>query len=112
MPCIHPSPAMSMLMLSLHASLGANATDGEDEEELPCEPAGDGSIATGSVASCKELWRSFVRSSTVMDWVENGYRMLWTEHPPEHREYDNAPTACEHCDFVSGVVKEMLAAGR
>ncbi len=46
-----------------------------------------------------------------MEWIKNGYRMLWTEHPPERREYDNAPTAYEHHDFVTGAVKEMLAAG-
>jgi hypothetical protein len=46
-----------------------------------------------------------------MDWIENGYLMLWTELPPERREYDNSPSAYEHRDFVSGVVKEMLAAG-
>jgi hypothetical protein len=57
---------MAMLRLSLYASLGADAMNGEDEE-LPCKPAVDGAIATGSVASCKEFWRSFVRSSTVMD---------------------------------------------
>ncbi len=67
---------MAMLRLSLLASLGADAANGEDEEELPCEPAGDGAIATDSVASCKDFWRSFVRSSTVMDWIEKGYRML------------------------------------
>jgi hypothetical protein len=102
---------MAMLMLSLHTSLGADATNGKDEEEMPCEPAGDGAIATGSVASCKEFWRSFVRSSPVMDWIENGYRMLWTELSPERREYVNAPTACEHRDFVSGAVKEMMTTG-
>ena len=67
---------MAMLMLSLHALLGADATDGEDEEELPCEPTGNGAIDIGSVAICKEFWRSFARSSTAMDWIENGYRML------------------------------------
>ncbi len=46
-----------------------------------------------------------------MEWIESIYRMLWTEHPPERREYDNALTAYEHCDFVSGVVKEMMASG-
>jgi hypothetical protein len=67
MYCIHTPPEMAMRILSLHASLGADATDGEGEEELPCEPAGDGAIATGSVAIFKEFWRFFVRSSTVMD---------------------------------------------
>ncbi len=60
-----------MLRLLLHASLGADAMNGEDEE-LPCEPAGDGDIATGSVASCKEFLRSFVRSSTVMEFDREG----------------------------------------
>ncbi len=46
-----------------------------------------------------------------MDWIENGYRLMWTELPPERREYDNTHTAYEHRDFVSGDVKEMLAAG-
>ncbi len=73
---IHQPHEMAMLRLSLHASLGADAMNGEDKEELPCEPVGDGAIAIGSVASCKEFWRSFVRSSTVMDWIEKGYRML------------------------------------
>jgi hypothetical protein len=66
---------MAMLRLLLHTSLGADAMNGEDEE-LPCEPAGGEAIATGNVASCKEFWRCFVRSSTVMDWIEKGYRML------------------------------------
>ena len=98
-------------MLSLHPSLGVNATDGEDKEELPCEPSGDGAIATGSVTTCKEFWRSFVRSSTAMVWIEKGYHVLWTVLPPERREYAIAPTAYQHRDFVSGVVKEMLTAG-
>ena len=58
---------MAMLRLSLYASLVAHATNGEDEKELPCEPSGDEATATDSVANCKELWRSFVGSSTVMD---------------------------------------------
>jgi hypothetical protein len=67
--------------------------EGEDMEELdiPCEPAGHGAIATGSVQSCKEFWRSFVRSAVVMDWIENGYRLLWTEAAPQSKELANAP---------------------
>ena len=37
---IHQPHEMARQMLSLHASLGADAMNGEDEEELPCEPAG------------------------------------------------------------------------
>ena len=46
----------------------------------------------------------------MLDCIEKGYRMLWTVLPPERREYANAPSAYEHHDFVSGVVKEMLTA--
>ena len=43
-----------------------------EELDMPCEPAGYGAIATGSVQNCKEFRRSFVRSALVMDWIENG----------------------------------------
>ena len=41
--------------------------DGNEDLDLPCEPMGHGAIDTGSVQSCKELLRTFVRSSIVMD---------------------------------------------
>ncbi len=41
----------------------------ESEEELPCEPAGHGEIATGSVSSRSPFWRTFVRSSVAMQWI-------------------------------------------
>ena len=41
--------------------------DDPEESDLPFEPAGHGDIATGSVQSCKEFWRTFVRSPVVMD---------------------------------------------
>ncbi len=53
---------------------------GEDEAvedaELPWEPARHGQTATGSVNGCQEFWRSFVRSSVVMEWIEHGYALL------------------------------------
>jgi len=48
------------------------------DEELPCEPAGHGEIATESVSICSPFWRTFVRGSVVMQWIEYGYRLLWT----------------------------------
>ena len=81
-----------------------------DDTDLPCEPAGHGIIATGSVESCKEFWRTFVRSSVVMDWIENGYQLLWIVIPPASREMPNAPSARAQHKFVSSVVSEMLAA--
>jgi hypothetical protein len=78
---------------------------------LPWEPAGHGETATVSVRSCKEFWRTFVRSSVVMQWIEEGYRLLWTVSPPVSREMVNARSAFENREFVSGAVAEMLAAG-
>jgi hypothetical protein len=54
--------------------------------------------------------RTFVRSPDVMNWIEEGYRLLWTVSPPPRREFANAPSALEHREFVSGAVAEMLAA--
>ena len=53
---------------------------GDEEEaedaELSWEPAGHGQIATGSVNNCQEFWRSFVKRSVLMDWIEHGYALL------------------------------------
>ena len=81
----------------------------DTEMDIPCEPAGHGEIATGSVTSCKEFWRTFVRSSVVMDWIEHGYALLWTTSAPLPREFKNAPSALKQHEFVSGAVAEMLA---
>ena len=45
-----------------------------------------------------------------MDWIENGYQLLWTEVTPALKEMSNAPSAYEQHDFVSSDVVEMLAA--
>ncbi len=37
-----------------------------------------------------------------MNWIEEGYRLLWTVSPP--------PSALEHHEFGSGAVAEILAA--
>ena len=47
--------------------LGSQEWEDVEELDIPCEPAGHGAIATGNVQSCKEFWRSFVRSAVVMD---------------------------------------------
>ncbi len=75
----------------------------EDTEiDIPCEPAGHGEIATSSVTSCKEFWRTFVRNSVVMGWIEHGYALLWTTSAPLSREFKNAPSALKHHEFISG----------
>ncbi len=66
---------------------------------MPCEPAGHGEIAVGSISSCAAFWRTFVRSSVVMDVIEEGYRMLWAVAAPLAKEMANAPSADEHRDF-------------
>jgi hypothetical protein len=81
-----------------------------DDADLPCEPGGHGVIATGSVESCKELWRIFVRSSVVMDWIDNGYHLLWVVVPPASREMSIAHSTRAHHEFVSSIVPKMLTA--
>ena len=88
---------------------GTAVTQEELDVELPCEPAGHGEIATGSVSSCSLFWRTFVRSSAVMQWIEHGYRLLWTVEALQSREMRNAPSALEHREFVSNAVAEMVA---
>ncbi len=80
-----------------------------EDAELPCEPAGHGQIATGSVSNYQEFWRSFVRSSVVMVWIEHGYALIWTTAAPMAREMRNAASAMEHQELVSGAVSEMRA---
>jgi hypothetical protein len=40
---------------------------------------GSGSISTGSVKENAPFWRTFVKSSWVMSWIDNGYELLWSE---------------------------------
>ncbi len=110
--CITGTPrrALDEFVPMLRAMRCEDSTENVDETELQCEPAGHGAIATGSVESCKEFWRKFVRSTVVMDWIENGYQLMWTEVAQSIKEMANAPSANEHHDFVSAVVVEMLVA--
>ena len=79
----------------------------ESEEELPCETAGHGEIATGNVAICSPFWRTFVRSSVVMQWIEEGYQMPWAIEAPKWKEMENSSSAMEPREFVSNAVAEM-----
>ena len=81
------------------------------DTELPHEPAGSEPVATGSISSCAEFWRSFVTSSWVMDWIDCGYRLMWEQAPPAPKEAPNSSSARQHEEFVSSAVQEMLAAG-
>ena len=83
--------------------------DEKMDEELPCEPAGHGEIATGSVSRCSPFWWTFVRSSVVMKWIESGYRLLWTTEASHRREMQNSSSASEHREFVTNAVAEMVA---
>ncbi len=63
----------------MHLSLwvGSYGIEEEEcEEDIPWEPAGQGQIATGIVTNCLEFWRTFVRDSVVMEWIEHGYALL------------------------------------
>jgi hypothetical protein len=46
-----------------------------------------------------------------MDWIDNGYRLLWETAAPAAKESLNAPSAFEHKDFVNDAIKEMVESG-
>ena len=78
------------------------------ESDLPCEPAVHGVIATGDVESCKGLWQDFVRDPLVMDWIENGYQLIWSEVAPASKHMPNASSAQEHHDiFFVGFCRDV-----
>ncbi len=89
---------MMVVLMHLCALSGLRAGSGkvEGEEELPWELASHGAITTGNITKYKELWRTFVRSPVVMNWIEKCYRLLWTVSPPPRWELANAPTALKH----------------
>ena len=109
-PCLHSGTRYG-LMYCYTSGPGEALSEEDSEGVLPHEPSGHGEIATGSVTSCAAFWRTFVRSTVVLDWIENGYQLLWSQRAPERREMDNAPSAKEHHEFVSAAVAEMLLAG-
>ena len=86
-------------------------SDAEEDLDGAYEPAGSEPVATGRVSECASFWRSFVRSGVVMDWIENGYRLLWETAVPAAKESPNKASAMEHKEFVSGAIAEMLEAG-
>jgi hypothetical protein len=83
----------------------------EEEDPLPWEPAGHGSIANENVASCEAFWRTFVRNPVAMTWIEEVHRLLWTMVALKRKELSNDPSAMEHNAFASCAVAEMLSAG-
>ena len=82
-----------------------------NDPDLLCEPAGSGPIATGSVKKYADFWRTFVKSSWVLSWIEKGYELQWIDKPPAQRITKNSASALAHASFVSSAVYEMFAAG-
>ena len=74
-----------MMVVFMHLpafpSLGTGSKSVKGEEKLPWEPIGHGAIAIGSITKRKEVWRTFARSPGVMNWIEEGYRLLRTVSP-------------------------------
>ena len=75
--------------------------------DQPFEPAGSEPLATGSVTQCAEFWRTFVRSSWVMQWIDYGYPLVWLDEAPASIEFKNNLSAVQHDVFVTGAVSEM-----
>ena len=89
----------------LHSSFGwprGYESEVAVDPDIPSKPVGHEEIATGNVKSCKEFWRSFVRSPVSIDWIENGYPLLCTVAPPPAKEMANASSASEHGEFPLG----------
>ncbi len=53
----------------------------------------------------------FVKSKWVMDWIDNGYDLVWDLHPPTLGELRNSKSSIDHHKFVTKAVAEMLEAG-
>ncbi len=46
-----------------------------------------------------------------MDWVDNGYKLLWETVTPAAKESRNAPSVFQHKGFVNDAIKEMVESG-
>ena len=46
-----------------------------------------------------------------MDWIDNGYKLLWEAVAPVAKESPSAPSAFEHTEFVNDAIKGMVEAG-
>jgi hypothetical protein len=85
--------------------------DYNNDQDLQCEPAGEGPLVTMSVRKFATFCRTFTRSSWMLSWIEKGYDMQWLEGAPAPRMQQNSPSALEQEIFVTSAVTEMLAAG-
>ena len=68
-------------------------------------------MSMGSITKCASFWRTFVKSRVVMDWIDNGYKLLWETAAPAAKESPNDPSAFEQKEFVNDAIKEMVEAG-
>jgi hypothetical protein len=46
-----------------------------------------------------------------MDWIDNGYMLLWETVAPAAREFQTAPSEFNHKEFVNGAIEEMVEEG-
>ncbi len=69
------------------------SVDADWEIDVHFEPAGSEPLATCNVTKCAALLRAFVKSPVVMDWIDNGYMLLWETAAPATKESPNAPSA-------------------
>jgi hypothetical protein len=94
--------------LSPEADLLLTCDDIDWEHDVSFEPAGSEPFAMGSITKCVSFWRTFVKSRVVMDWIDNGYKLLWETVAPVAKEPANAPSAFKHREFVNDAIKEMV----
>ncbi len=75
--------------------------------------AGDTSTVriTGRLREHASFWRTFVRSSVVMQWIDEGYSVCWgPSGPPPSIRLPNHSSVLAHSDFVDTAVAALLAA--
>ena len=72
------------------------------------EPVGSKFITTESISKCSSFWRTFVKSKRVMEWIDNGYDLVWDTTPSVEREMPNSKSALEHHEFVTSTISDMV----
>ena len=75
------------------------------------EPAGSDPITTGNISKCAPFWKTFAKSKWVMEWINEGYDLVWVTTPPIAREMPNSKSALENHEFVTKAISDTIEAG-
>ncbi len=70
--CLYPR---GPLATPIGAAVEEAEEDWINDPDLRCEPVGEDTLAIGSVRKAAAFWRTFVKSSWVLSWIEKGYEL-------------------------------------